>query len=647
MSTFISIEQVKRSLQRLSKVHTFFGTSFLAFKSIDLPVGRTSQAIFSQIADSILLKHYQPAQRYEGFYNPFKTSKGEQHWVKPRYASTTLQRITTDTFGKAFIHPRNSSEWGWQEDYIERLREKLDKEQPVPAFDLAVWLFREKEWPIGSTANDVRDHLFNEYNIRQPEIAALFDLELPAETDGWLRGDPITEQELLMLIGDPPNSTPAEGATLQSLEIDQVGLAKHFEYEAEERLNLITGDNSLGKTFLLECIWWALTGTWPEGQPMLPRAEAERDDPHIQCTIVASGRAPIHLDYEYAWEKGTWNPSSKRKALPGVVIYARFDGSFAVWDPVRQQKEETTGGGPPGEEGRPGMLFFHGNEVWDGLRRNDPYQRQMGWLCNGLIHDWLAWERGGPIHQRAFGAFMACIEALSPSEDQPLRPGKPRQLPFDSREFPTLLMPYGEVPVIHASAGIKRMLALSYIMVWSWSEYERNSELARRKPEPQMVLIVDEIEAHLHPRWQRVIVPALMSAVSKLASGVSPQIHLATHSPLVMASAEPLFDEQQDSLYHLKLDEEDPSHVVLERMEFNKHGSVDRWLTSDVFGLSSTRSREAERAISHANSLQRGEPAPTAETVREAHEELRRVLASDDVYWPRWRFFAVQHGVNE
>jgi DNA repair exonuclease SbcCD ATPase subunit len=29
------------------------------------------------------------------------------------------------------------------------------------------------------------------------------------------------------------------------------------------RMNIITGDNGLGKSFLLDTVWWALTRRWP------------------------------------------------------------------------------------------------------------------------------------------------------------------------------------------------------------------------------------------------------------------------------------------------------------------------------------------------------------------------------------------------
>jgi hypothetical protein len=53
-------------------------------------------------------------------------------------------------------------------------------------------------------------------------------------------------------------------------------------------------------------------------------------------------------------------------------------------------------------------------------------------------------------------------------------------------------------------------------------------------PDPQTleaIVLVDEIEAHLHPRWQRTVVPLLRSALPRC------QFIVTTHSPLVVASA--------------------------------------------------------------------------------------------------------------
>src|SRR4051812_30760083 len=110
---FFSGEQIARSIDKLATCHVFFGTSFLAFKKNDLPVGSTRWVVFSTIVNDILNTYYRPAKGYEGYYHPFATSDKEQRWHPPRYGSTALQRITTDTFRDALIHEKNKSEWGW------------------------------------------------------------------------------------------------------------------------------------------------------------------------------------------------------------------------------------------------------------------------------------------------------------------------------------------------------------------------------------------------------------------------------------------------------------------------------------------------------------------------------------------------------
>ncbi len=46
---------------------------------------------------------------------------------------------------------------------------------------------------------------------------------------------------------------------IKHLKMSNVGPAPVLELEFGERLNLLTGDNGLGKSFLLAIIWWSLT----------------------------------------------------------------------------------------------------------------------------------------------------------------------------------------------------------------------------------------------------------------------------------------------------------------------------------------------------------------------------------------------------
>ena len=110
------------------------------------------------------------------------------------------------------------------------------------------------------------------------------------------------------------------------------------------------------------------------------------------------------------------------------------------------------------------------------------------------------------------------------------------------------MTPYGqEVPLVLASAGIRRIVALAYLLVWTWQEHLRACEIREMKPAREIVFLLDEIEAHLHPQWQRRIVKALLNVMEALTgtSTVSIQMIATTHSPLVLASSSRISTERR------------------------------------------------------------------------------------------------------
>jgi hypothetical protein len=294
MRVFISIDQLRASLPSLADLNPFFGMSFLAFKKAGIPVGETRHLIFSQTVQQILERHYRPVANYSGFYNPFKTSDQSNRWLAQRYGSTSLQRITSDTFADALIHKKGESSWGWRNDYVRRLKKHLGQ-HPVPAFHLAIWLFRDSEWPEEVTPDDLVRSLGSEYHLTGSEFEELFDDTVPDHGGAWLRSKPISEAELLAVIGSPPGWAPPAGAALRLLEFREVGPTKSLQYEPAERLTVITGNNSLGKTFLLESLWWALSGEGLE-YAALPRRNVGKLRPRISFSLTTpAGRIQEYL----------------------------------------------------------------------------------------------------------------------------------------------------------------------------------------------------------------------------------------------------------------------------------------------------------------------------------------------------------------
>lgn len=94
------------------------------------------------------------------------------------------------------------------------------------------------------------------------------------------------------------------------------------------------------------------------------------------------------------------------------------------------------------------------------------------------------------------------------------------------------------------------------------------------------IVLVDEIDLHLHPEWQRVVVPQLARALPNL------QFILTSHSPIVAGTL------HAANLRVIEPDETGASGI--RRLEERVHGlNADQILLSSYFGLTSTRAPEA------------------------------------------------------
>jgi len=624
---FFTAEQIAKSIERLEPVHPFFAVTFLVFKRAELSVGTTEEFSIDAENKAFLDQYYKPDTSTDWYYRPTRPSDKSHHWNRPDYAPKGLQSVNTRTFGPAFIHPKNTTTWGWQENYVEILKSLLPRGLPIPLFDLAVWIYRERNWPDGTKIHDITQTFINEFHITEEEQRELFNLSLDRKLFAELvfQDRPATWEEISEIVdpNPPPEFTPEQGGLLTSLTIQGVGPARILHFEPAERLNLITGDNGLGKSFLLECAWWALTGGWT-GLQAQPRPDAKRNEPMISFRIGIKKKAKeetIHYDRD----TNTWPYRRKGPTIPGLVVYARVDGSFAVWDPVLSARLLAED-----KSAESHFFVFTRDQLWDGLTGK----------IEGLIRDWVRWQ--DKPDKYPYEIFKKVLHRLSPPDLGLLEPGDTVRIPRDTRDIPTLKHPYGDVPILYESAGVRRIISLAYLIVWAWDEHRVYSKHARRDPQTRIVILIDEMEAHLHPQWQLVILPSILGVTEDLAPDLEAQYLIATHSPLIMASAEPLFDKDRDEQFHLDLE---GGNVTLKELDFIRHGQVGSWLRSEVFDVTPTRSLEATEAIKRAVALQQ-KKEPTKEEVREASEDLVKYLTSGDEFWPRWLYFAEQHGVE-
>jgi predicted ATP-binding protein involved in virulence len=417
---------------------------------------------------------------------------------------------------------------------------------------------------------------------------------------------------------------------LEKLHLKNVGPAPEMELEFAPRINIITGDNGVGKSFILDVAWWALTENWIfEVNPQVENARPSKKAGALAASIFSNvvldlGEGKIQnfpntsqfISTTQSWESHTIIEQIS------MVLHYRSDGTFALRDPARDQR------------GLP-VFVFSNKTVWDGA------EQQGKTILNGLIRDWANWQLEGGV---AFKQLRTALELLSPSLNEQLIPGSLTRISVeDARDIPTLQTSYGhEIPVIYASSAIRRILALAYMIVWSWQEHLRIVRLTDRRQASELILLIDELEQHLHPRWQRIILESVLNVAKKIMaiSDVKIQIITTTHSPMVMASLEPLFDPEQDAWFDLNLVD---GAVTLEKMPWRRRGDANAWLKSEAFDLPSTYSREAGQAMEKASALARASRV-SKKRFLEVDEELRRYLSDTDPFWIRWRSLGENKG---
>ena len=152
-----------------------------------------------------------------------------------------------------------------------------------------------------------------------------------------------------------------------------------------------------------------------------------------------------------------------------------------------------------------------------------------------------------------------------------------KRIPQPIVEFHT---PYGWVEAKDLSLGYRTSMA--WVVDFASRMFDTYQESENPLAEPA-VCLVDEIDLHLHPRWQREMIDYLSNLFPNT------QFIVTTHSPLIVQAA-----AARDANFVVCKREGD--HVVIDQsIEAVRGWRTDQLLTSDLFGLESSRDIEIEK----------------------------------------------------
>lgn len=150
-------------------------------------------------------------------------------------------------------------------------------------------------------------------------------------------------------------------------------------------------------------------------------------------------------------------------------------------------------------------------------------------------------------------------------------------------EFQT---PYGWVPLRQLGYGYQTLIA--WMVDLASRMVERYPDSPNPLAEPAIVL-VDEIDLHLHPTWQRQLVPMLSERFPKT------QFIATAHSPLIVQAS----GDANLAVLHREGDQV----VINNDVEKIRGWRIDQIYTSELFGLPSARPPELDEPIARREQL--------------------------------------------
>ena len=320
-----------------------------------------------------------------------------------------------------------------------------------------------------------------------------------------------------------------------SLELTNLRAIETAKFQFQPRINLIAGVNGVGKSSVLDALRVSLSAVVKQANGLRSRVEAfTLDDIRVgsamllvQCNVQIGSTEHnyvIHKPRETnVPEKVAGKPRMQVVDTPAISSFLGYTSQIAM-------------GNEPG--GRPLAVIFSTNRAVPsdraprkGVASGGPAAAfgdafAIRELQLGVITAWMrAQEALRSEHSLAARALVAVEEAVS------------RFLPEFSNlrvndDGKSLLIDRGSstVAVRQMSDGERGTLAL--VLDLTRRLFQANPEMDDPVAEAEVVVLIDEIDLHLHPVWQRQIVQKLTATFPNC------QFIATTHSPQVIGEVE-------------------------------------------------------------------------------------------------------------
>ncbi len=323
-----------------------------------------------------------------------------------------------------------------------------------------------------------------------------------------------------------------------SLHITDVGPFEAIEFEFDPHVNVITGPNNSGKSTLLWVLGELLV--YPFAMPRKV-VRSERASWELGCS---SSTGDFTVKGNFPSDAHSMIPTMERIGYTCFVPAQRISSNFRSSGPTASHPMESQSNEVYelfAEErpelirriGKEGYLQAVRYEINDEARPELKRRAKLMMAGNTLVDDKAMKQRFVNLDYAASRTEKPVIKAYL-KQVADLASEITGDFPIDflgvaedeQGLYPSFRTPDGDLPLDVLSQGTQSIVQFVAHLLLRYAEYYDFPPDLDDKPG---IAIIDEIDAHLHPTWQRRIIPALTHSFPSL------QIFCSTHSPLMVA----------------------------------------------------------------------------------------------------------------